>query len=82
MAAGMARLQEIEQNVEHDAVNSEKYIKELSKVCWEMFRATGAMFEQEHLRFINMFTAAGSKGETEEVAGTPRPSWRTRSSRT
>ena len=28
MAAGMARLQEIEQNVEHDAVNSEKYIRE------------------------------------------------------
>ena len=62
LAAGMARLQEIEQNVEHDAVNSEKYIRELSKVCGDMFRATGAMFEQEHLRFINMFTAAGSGG--------------------
>ncbi len=62
MAAGMARLREIEQNVEHDAVNSEKYIKELSKVCWDMSRATGAMFEQEHLRFINMFTAAGGGG--------------------
>ncbi len=58
----MARLQQIGQSVEQDAVNSEKYIKELSKVCWAMFRATGAMFEQEHFRFINMFTAAGSGG--------------------
>ena len=62
MAAGMARLHQIEQNVEHDAVNSEKHIKELSKVYWEMFRATGAMFEQEHLRFLSMFVAAGSGG--------------------
>ncbi len=33
MAAGMARLQEIEQSVEHDVVISEKCFKELSKVC-------------------------------------------------
>ncbi len=62
MAVGMARLQEIEQNVECDAVNSEKYIKELSKVCVEMFRATGVMFEQENLSFINMFAATGGGG--------------------
>ncbi len=62
MAEGVARPQEIEQNVGHDAVNSEKCIRELSKVCWDMCRATGAMFEQEHLRFINMFVAAGSGG--------------------
>ncbi len=37
MAAGMARLQEIEQNVEHGAVNAEKYIRDLSKVCWDRF---------------------------------------------
>ncbi len=48
--------------MEQDAVKSEKYIKELSKVCWEICRATGAMFEQEHLRFLNMFIAAGSGG--------------------
>ncbi len=58
MAAGMARLQ----NVEHDAVNLEKYMRELSKVCWDMFRATCFMFEQEHFRFMNMFAAAGSRG--------------------
>ncbi len=62
MVKGMSRLMEIEKNVEHDAVNSEKYMKELSKVCWDMFRATGAMFEQEHLKFINKFAATGSGG--------------------
>ncbi len=62
MVAGMARLQEIEQNVEHASVNSEKYIKELPKVGWEMFRAEGAMFEQEHMRFMNMSIAPGSGG--------------------
>ncbi len=57
MAAGMAMLKEIE-----DHVNTEKYIKELSKVCWEMFRAKGAMFDQENLGFTNMFVATGSGG--------------------
>ncbi len=40
----------------------EKYVKELTNVCREMFKATGAMYEQEHLRFIKMFVAAGSGG--------------------
>ncbi len=62
MVRGMKRLKDIETHVEVDAINVEKYVRELSKVCWDMFRATGAMFEQEHLRFINMFTAAGSGG--------------------
>ncbi len=31
MVKGMTRLTETEKNVEHDAVNSDKYIKELSK---------------------------------------------------
>ncbi len=39
MVKGMKCPTEIEENVEHDAVNSERYMKELSKVCWEMFRA-------------------------------------------
>ncbi len=75
MVSGMARLQESEQDVEHHAVNSEKYIRELFQVCWDVFRATVAMFEHQHLRFVNMFFAAG-------VTATPRASWRTRSSRT
>jgi hypothetical protein len=58
------RLKEIGENVEQDTVNSERYIKELSKVCRVMFRVFGAVFEQEHLRFINMFAATGTGGAT------------------
>ncbi len=58
----MAWPQEIEQKVEHDVVNSEKNIKELPKVRRDTSRATGAMFEQKHLRFINLFIAVGSGG--------------------
>ncbi len=45
MVNGMKRFKDIENNVEMDSINMEKYVKELSKVCWDMFRATGAMFE-------------------------------------
>ncbi len=62
MFKGMKRLKDNENNVETDSINIGKYVKELSKVCWGMFRVTGAMFEQENLRFINMFAAAGSGG--------------------
>ncbi len=48
---GMKRLKKIENNVEIDATNMEKYMKELSQACRDIFRATGAIFEQEHLRF-------------------------------
>ncbi len=58
----MKRFKDNENNVETDSSNMEKYVKELSEVCWDMVRATGAMFEQEHLSFMNMFTAAGSGG--------------------
>ncbi len=43
-------------------MNVEKYVKELSDVRMEMFRATGAMIEQEHLRFTNVFAATGGSG--------------------
>ncbi len=62
MVEGMKRLKDIENNVEMDSSNMHKYVKELAKVCWDMFRATGAMFEQEHSRFINMFAADGING--------------------
>ncbi len=52
MVKGMKRLKDIGNNVEMDSIHMEKYVKELSKVCWDMFRLTGAMFEQEHLRII------------------------------
>ena len=62
MVRGMKRLKDIETHVETDAIDVEKYAKELLKVFWDMFRATGATFEHYNLRFINMFTAAGSGG--------------------
>ncbi len=58
----MRRLKDIEANMQVDAINVERYVKEMSKVCWDMFRATGAIFEQEHLRFTSMITAAGCNG--------------------
>ena len=33
-------------------------------MCREMFKATGGMFEQEHLRFILMITASRSGGRS------------------
>ncbi len=59
---GHERLKDNENNVETDSINMEKYSKELSKVCWDMFRTTGAMLEQEQLRFINLFAATGNEG--------------------
>ncbi len=59
---GMKRLKDIESNAETDSINMERYVEELSKVGWDMFRATGAIFEQEPLMFISMFAATGSGG--------------------
>ena len=65
-------------------MNAGKYVKELADACTEMFSEIGCMFEQEHLRLINMITAVGAV-EQEEVApstpGAAGASWRTRSSR-
>ncbi len=62
MVRGLTRLDEISKNVAGHQLNVEKYVKEVSDVCTEMFRAAGSMFEQEHLRFINMFAAIGGGG--------------------
>ncbi len=43
-------------------MNVEKYVKELSDVGIDMFRAAGSMFEQENTRIINMFAASGGGG--------------------
>ncbi len=40
----------------------EKYVKELSVVTMDLTKACGRMFEQEHLRFISMFSATRSSG--------------------
>ena len=63
MVRGMARLKEISDNVLGDQLNTERYVKELTDVVREMFMASGSMFQQEHLRFINMFAATGGGGK-------------------
>ena len=63
MVRGMAKLKEISENLLGNQLNTERYVKELTDVVREMFLASGSMFQQEHLRFINMFAAAGSGGK-------------------
>ncbi len=58
----MERLKLISENVENDQLNIERYVKERTTVCKDMFRATGAIFEQEHLRLVNMLVATGIGG--------------------
>ncbi len=62
MSAGTDRLSQIEENVENDQLDIDKYVKELTSVCREMFKATGTMFEQDHLRFISTTTASRCVG--------------------
>ena len=54
MVKGTSGMKKISESIAVDPLNVEKYAKGLSDACMEMFGATGTMFEQEHLRFINM----------------------------
>ena len=58
----MKLLGELRGNVEADSINVEKYVKELSVVTMYLTKACGRMFEQEHLRFIAMFSATRNSG--------------------
>ncbi len=51
LANAIKRLGEIEDNVEGDSLNTEKYEKEQSEVMIDITKAGGIMFEQEQLRF-------------------------------
>ena len=77
MVEGMSMLKEIVDNVEGDQLRTEKYVKGLGAVCTEMPRATGAMFEQEHLKFVAMFPATRTGGGGR--GGFTKLSWNTRS---
>jgi hypothetical protein len=56
----ISRVEEIAVHVETDSVNVEKYVKEVALMAGKLGRVVGRMFEEEHLRFISMYTAAGS----------------------
>jgi hypothetical protein len=60
LAWSIKRLAEIKDNVEGDSLNTERYIKELSIIMIRITEATGRMFEQEPLRFMSMYVAAGN----------------------
>ena len=62
MAKVLRRLGEIRDTVEGDGINVEMYVKEMANTLMDLTRATGRMFEQEHLRFISMVTAANGRG--------------------
>jgi hypothetical protein len=62
MAGTMRRLGKIRDDVEADSINLEKYLKELAMVTMDVTKACGRMFEQEHLRFIAMFSATRTSG--------------------
>ena len=57
---GLKRLKEIEDNVEADSMNTEKYVKELAKVMHEITGAYGRLFEQENLRMMPVIVAGMS----------------------
>ena len=57
---GLKRLKEIEENVEADSMNTEKYVKELAKVMHEITGAYGRLFEQENLRMMPLMFAGVS----------------------
>ncbi len=58
----MDRLTQIQEKVENEQLNIENFVTELTSVCREMFKAAGAMFEQEHLCFISMVMPSRSSG--------------------
>ncbi len=45
-----------------DSINVAKYVKELTSTMIELSKATGRMFDQEHLRIINMVSAINTVG--------------------
>jgi hypothetical protein len=74
MSRVLRRLGEIRDHVEADGINVEQYVKEIAVTVMELTKATGRMFEQEHLRFINMATSinprtfgGGSSGVTRGI---------------
>ena len=66
----LQRAGEIKDNVEADSINVEKYVRELAAVVIDLTKASGKMFEQEHLRMINMVSAINTGGSG--ATGGPR----------
>ncbi len=48
--------------MEADSINVEKYVKEIAALVIDLLKASGRIFEQEHLRMINMASAINLGG--------------------
>ncbi len=66
----ISRFKDIEGHIERDIRKADKYIQELPKESQEMSKAMGRMFEQDHLRFIAMISAAGKSGQQGSIKAT------------
>ncbi len=45
-----------------DQLSVDKYVRKLTNVVRERFLSTGSMFQQEHMRFVNLLAATGGGG--------------------
>jgi hypothetical protein len=52
----------VRDHVEQDSINVEKYVKVLASLLVDTIQTTGKMFEEEHLRMINMVSAINTGG--------------------
>ncbi len=62
MAQVLHRAGEIRDNVEVVSINVEKYVKEIATLMVDLTKASGRMFQQEHLRMVNMVSAINPGG--------------------
>ncbi len=53
---------EVRDVVESDLLNMEKYLKEIASLLADADQATGKIFEEEHMRMINMVTSVHPGG--------------------
>ncbi len=73
----LIRAGEVRDNVENDQLNIQKYVKEIVPLSVDTFQATAKIFEDEHVRVINMVAVVNP--ELEQVADSTKGSWSTRS---
>ena len=62
MARVYLRAGEVRDNVENDQLNIKKYVKEIAAVMADLTKATGRLFEQEHMRMIIIVSAINPGG--------------------
>ncbi len=62
LARAFVRSGEVNDNVENDQLNIERYVTELALLLVDAIQATGKMFEEEDLRMIGMVTATNPGG--------------------